>query len=265
MRIAARARRTDWDRRGSGEDGDVVLEAHGITVRYDGLTALDHIDLQMRRGEILGLIGPNGAGKSTLVNVLSGFQSPDEGRLVVSGRDITDHAVHQVARLGVVRTFQSVRLFSRLTVRQNLVAAGVGSGQSVRDSERAASTIANQWGLAHLEDEPVGRLTHGQERLLAIGRAVATRPRILLLDEPAAGLHDGESADLVVRIRGLVNDAGLSVMLIEHDMKVIMSACARVHVIDHGRTIAEGTPAEIQSNTDVIDAYLGRGRDAQGH
>lgn len=237
----------------------VLLEAHAITVRFAGLVALNDINLQLREGEILGLIGPNGAGKSTMVNVLSGFQKPSEGRLTLAGSDITGRAAQHVARLGVVRTFQAVRLFSRLTARENLIAAGVACRHSVSESTAAAQSLLARFGLEALADAPVTRLTHGQERLLAIARAVATKPRLLLLDEPAAGLHEGESADLVTMIRSLVDDLGLGVMLIEHDMKVIMSACSRIHVIDHGSTIGEGTPREIQGNAAVIDAYLGRG------
>ena len=234
-----------------------MLRAEEIEVHFEGLTAIDKVSLGLEQGEILGLIGPNGAGKSTLVNALTGFQKRTHGVVRLDQVDISAWSADRIARHGVARTFQAVRLFHGLSVLENLAAAAVGGGHSRRAAEGRAREILGWMNLADRADQLAGALPYGDQRRVAIGRALALAPRYLLLDEPAAGMSDAE-CDELVRIIGRVPahyDCG--VLLIEHNMRVIMNACARIHVIDSGRTIAEGTPAEIQEHPDVVRAYLG--------
>ena len=233
------------------------LRARGIVVRFEGLTALDRVSLALGRGEILGLIGPNGAGKSTLVNALTGFERPARGAVYLDDVEITRWPAARIARSGVARTFQAVRLFRGLSVLENLSAAGVGGGLALRAAEARALEILDWMGLAAQARVQASALPYGDERRVGIGRALATAPRFLLLDEPAAGMSDAECDELVLLVERIPAAFGCGVLLIEHNMRVIMNACGRIHVIDTGSTLAEGTPAEIQGNPDVIRAYLG--------
>jgi len=234
-----------------------VLEAEEIEVHFEGLTAIDKVSLSLEQGDILGLIGPNGAGKSTLVNALTGFQKRTHGVVRLDQVDISAWAADRIARHGVARTFQAVRLFRRLTVLENLAAAAVGAGHTRRAAERQAGEVLAWMDLTDRADHLAAALPYGDQRRVAIGRALALKPRYLLLDEPAAGMSDAECDELVGLIGRVPAHYGCGVLLIEHNMRVIMNACARIHVIDSGRTIAEGTPAEIQEHPDVVRAYLG--------
>ncbi|MDX1421667.1 MAG: ABC transporter ATP-binding protein [Kiloniellales bacterium] len=234
-----------------------MLEAEEIEVRFEGLTAIDRVSLGLDRGHILGLIGPNGAGKSTLVNALTGFQKRTHGAVRLDGADIGDWNADRIARHGVARTFQAVRLFRGLSVVENLTAAAVGAGHSRRAGEAIAGDILAWMELSDRAEQRAGALPYGDQRRVAIGRALALAPRYLLLDEPAAGMSDAECDDLVGLIMRVPEHYGCGVLLIEHNMRVIMNACARIYVIDSGRTIAEGTPAEIQAHPEVVRAYLG--------
>ena len=233
-----------------------ALEARDIRVHIRGVKAVDGVDLGLRRGQILGLIGPNGAGKTTLVNVLAGFQRATGGRVVLGDEDITTWEPSEIARAGVVRTFQDVRLFAALTVFENVEAAAVSTGATRRSARELSWAILERVGLDGLAPR-ASALPHGEQRLLAIARALAARPRFLLLDEPAAGLDEGESDELVGALAAIRDAFELGLLVIEHDMRLIMKLAESIQVLDYGRTIALGTPAEIRRDPAVLSAYLG--------
>jgi ABC-type branched-subunit amino acid transport system ATPase component len=234
-----------------------TLDARGVRVDFDGVRAVDDVALTLERGEILGLIGPNGAGKTTLVNVLSGFQTAAQGEVTLAGLRVTGWPAHRLARHGLARTFQSVRVFGRLTARENVEAGGVGVGLSRRHATRRAKEILGWLGLSHRADAAGATLTLGEERLLGIARAVATGPRWLLLDEPAAGLNDAEGDALLEALTVTRDRAGCGLLVIEHDMRLIMRLCERIQVLDSGRTIGEGSPEQVRTDPAVLAAYLG--------
>jgi branched-chain amino acid transport system ATP-binding protein len=241
-----------------------VLEGTGVRVHFAGVKAIDGVDLTLRQGEILGLIGPNGAGKTTLLNVLSCFQAPTEGRVALGGVDVTGWAPAKVGTHGLGRTFQNVRLFGRLSVFENLEVAALGSGMRARPARAFASQLLGRAGLADRARAVAESLSHGEARRVGVLRALAMRPRFLLLDEPAAGLNESESDELQRFLAGLPAEFELGLLVVEHDMRVIMRLCERIQVIDHGKTIAIGTPAEVRRDPAVLTAYLGTGRDG-GH
>jgi len=229
-------------------------------VYFAGVKAVDDVDLALDRGEILGLIGPNGAGKTTLVNALSGFQQPTAGTVRIDGEDITGWRPNRLAKKGLARTFQSVRLFPRLSVLDNVAAGALALGISRRKAEERALELLEQMQLTALLGVRGDSLSHGDERRVGILRALATRPTFLLLDEPAAGLNEAESDELVEALKKLPGEFGLGLLVIEHDMRLIMRLSHRVHVTDHGKTIAIGTPAEVRADPAVLEAYLGSKR-----
>ena len=241
----------------AGGDMEERLEAHDISVNFEGLAAVDEVTLSMGRREIFGLIGPNGAGKTTLVNVLTGFQKPTHGRVVLAGVDITGRPPHRIGRRGLARTFQAVRLYPDMAVRENLEAAAIGTGLGRREAARRARAILDWMTFLDKADDHADTLPYGDERRVGIGRALAMAPHFVLLDEPAAGMSDSECDDLMALISRIPQDFGCGVLLIEHNMRVIMGVCDRIHVIDSGRTIGEGSPQEIQTNPAIIRAYLG--------
>jgi branched-chain amino acid transport system ATP-binding protein len=233
-----------------------LLEARGVRVHFGGVKALDGVDLRVRRNEIVGLIGPNGAGKTTLVNVLSGFQRPTDGAVTLLGVDVTSWSADALARQGLVRTFQAVRLFPALTVFENVEAAAVSAADGRRGARALAREVLALLKLEHRVHEAAGDLPHGDERKLGIARALALRPTFLLLDEPAAGLNEAEGDELVSVLVGLRDRFAVGLLVIEHDIRLIMALCDRIQVLDHGKTIAIGTPAEIRRDETVRTAYL---------
>ena len=213
--------------------------------------------LELHRHEVVGLIGPNGAGKTTLVNVLTGFDFPTSGTVELEGRDVTSWSPHRRGRVGLARTFQHSRSFGGLSVRENVEVAALGSGAGPREARRRADSLLELLGLRDRESQPAGTLAHGDERKLGVARALATEPRFLLLDEPAAGLPEAEVPEFAAVVRSVRDDHEAGVLLIDHNMALVMDVCDRIQVLDQGRTLAEGTPAEIRGNLDVTAAYLG--------
>ena len=234
-----------------------TLEARDVHVRFEGVRAISGASLHVGQNEILGLIGPNGAGKTTLVNVLTGFQRPDQGSVWLSGREVTGRSPFQLARDGVARTFQSVRLFGGLSVFQNVEAGALGMGLGRRRARERADEVLHWLNLETQAAARADALPFGEERRVGIARALAMRPRFLLLDEPAAGLNDRECEDLREVIRDIRRRLDCGVLLIEHNMAVIMGLCDRIHVLDQGRSIAEGSPSAIRADAAVKRAYLG--------
>jgi branched-chain amino acid transport system ATP-binding protein len=258
VRLPFRTRRTPAA--SSGSTQEELLEAKGLRVQFEGVKAVDDVDLMLHRTEILGLIGPNGAGKTTLVNTLTGFQRPDEGTIRLGGANVTGWPPHRLARAGLTRTFQGVRAFGDLTVSENVEVAAVCAGSSRRKAQAASARILAEVGLTGHASIPASALPHGDARRLSIARAMARNPRFLLLDEPAAGLNETESDLLMGTIARIRDERGCGVLLIDHDMRVIMGTCDRIQVLDYGKTISVGSPAEIQNDTTVITAYLGTKR-----
>jgi branched-chain amino acid transport system ATP-binding protein len=234
-----------------------TLRASSVSRSFEGVRALREVTLELRQGEVLGLIGPNGAGKSTLVNVLSGFDRPDAGEVVLGGRDISRWTPHRRGRHGLARTFQHSHSFRGLTVRENVEVAALGVGARASVAARRAESLLEVLGLTAYADVSAGALAHGDERRLGVARALATEPRFVLMDEPAAGLPEAEVPAFAAVIRSVRDDHGAGVLLIDHNMALIMEISERIQVLDQGTTLAEGTPAEIRANLDVAAAYLG--------
>jgi branched-chain amino acid transport system ATP-binding protein len=245
-----------------------------LSVVFGGLAALNNLDLDIGTGEIIGLIGPNGAGKTTAFNAITGRIRPSSGRVMFEGNDITGWKAHQVARAGIVRTFQNIRLYSDLTVRENVMVAChswihysfleavVGLGRFAADEHRVlvkAEELLEAMGLVDMADEKASALPYGSQRKLEIARALALDPVLLLLDEPVAGMNPMETQDFGRLLTKLHSERKLSIGLIEHDMSFVMGVCHKIRVIDHGVPIAWGTPKEIQKERAVIRAYLGEG------
>ncbi len=248
------------------------LQVADLSMRFGGLLAVDGIAFDVRDREIFAIIGPNGAGKTTVFNCISGFYKPSTGRISLQGQELAGLGSHTVARHGVVRTFQNVRLFKHMTVLENLLVAqhrhlktslpaGLLRTRAYRESEQKALDNALHWldymGLREFVNREAGNLAYGHQRRLEIARCMVTQPRVLMLDEPAAGLNPQEKKDLQSLIEQLRNQYGLAVLLIEHDMSLVMGVSERILVMEHGRPIALGTPEAIRSDERVIKAYLG--------
>jgi ABC-type branched-subunit amino acid transport system ATPase component len=238
--------------------GSSRLVAEQIRVHFEGVRAVDGVDLTLEQGQIMGLIGPNGAGKTTFMNAVSSFVPLTGGRVFVSGSDVTGLSPQKLVRLGLVRTFQDIATFPALSVFENVELGALGAGLSRRAARARARELIEGLGLTHVAHLPASALPHGDERRVGIARAVAVGPRFLLLDEPAAGLDDAESLTLTTMIARIRDDIGCGVLLVEHDMRIIFRVCEYIQVLDMGRTIAVGLPPEIRTDKAVVAAYLGQ-------
>ena len=235
------------------------LDVAGVEVRFGGVVALRGVDLTVEPESVTGLIGPNGAGKTTLFNVVTGLQKAQSGRVRLDGQDISTLPPHRRARLGIARTFQRLEVFGSLTVRENILVAAEIRRRWARDGSnprRVADEVIAQVGLSPVSRVRCDTLPTGMARLVEVGRALATRPSVLLLDEPSSGLDEQETDELG-ELLGRLAAQGVAVLLVEHDVELVMSVCRRIHVLDFGRILAVGTPAEIQADPDVRAAYLG--------
>jgi branched-chain amino acid transport system ATP-binding protein len=249
-----------------------LLQLDKVTIRFGGLTAVSELDFQVGAHELVGLIGPNGAGKTTVFNVITGVYQPTSGGIRFDAQPTTGLRPHHLARRGVARTFQNIRLFDSMSVFDNVRAAvqihrphgirnALWRGRAFREGERAVADqvmeLLEIFHLGRLRDEPAKSLPYGEQRRLEIVRALATRPKLLLLDEPAAGMNPTEKAELTRLIQFIKDKYQIAVLLVEHDMQVVMGICQRIAVLDYGQKIAEGAPAEIRANPKVVAAYLG--------
>lgn len=250
-----------------------ILELAGLRKQFGELVAVDDIELSIEEGEIRGLIGPNGSGKTTLFNLITGFIRPTRGKVIWQGHDITAQSPHAIAKKGLARTFQLTTLFKDMTALQNVVIAchlhtETGLSQQflrtarTRNKERAieekAMGLLETMGLADVKDEIAGELPHGHQRALGIAIALATEPKLLLLDEPVTGMNPIETRETMDRIR-MLRDHGITILLVEHDMKAVMTTCEKITVMNFGKKIAEGIPEEVSKHEEVIEAYLGKG------
>jgi branched-chain amino acid transport system ATP-binding protein len=237
-----------------------LLQVDDITVRFGGVTALSDVQLDAEQGSITGLIGPNGAGKTTLFNVITGLQEPTSGKVTIDDKDVTSMGTHRRARMGVARTFQRLEVFGSLTARENVLVAAEIRKRWAKDRSAncraAAAELLERVGISHVAEERVDALSTGYARLVELARALATQPRLLLLDEPGSGLDSQETEVFGDLLLELARD-GLTILLVEHDVELVMRVCDRIHVLDFGRKIAVGSPAEIQADPQVQAAYLG--------
>jgi branched-chain amino acid transport system ATP-binding protein len=239
-----------------------TLRASSVSRSFAGVQALTEVSLEFEQGEVVGLIGPNGAGKTTLVNVLSGFDRPTSGRVLLEERDVTRWPAFRRGRRGLARTFQHSHAFRGLSVRENVEVSALGVGASHREAARRARELLGLLGLAEYAERPAASLAHGDERRLGVARALATEPRFVLMDEPAAGLPEAEVPRFTSAV-STVRDRGAGVLLVDHNVALVLEVCERIHVLDQGRTLAEGSPSEIRAHLGVAAAYLGESAAAE--
>ena len=255
-----------------------LLETNNVTKRFGGLTAVDHMNFVIETGQMVSIIGPNGAGKTTFFNTLTGIYKPEEGSIEFDGKSLVGKRSDQIASLGITRTFQNIRLFNSMTVTENILVgmhftlrqtpvSALLRSSSFHGEEKEAFQRAQQLmkfvGLQGLGDELASNLPYGGQRRVEIARALSSKPRLLLLDEPTAGMNPHETREAIALFRRIRDELGITILLIEHDMRVVMEISERITVMDYGKKIAEGSPEEIRADSRVIEAYLGRGAAAQ--
>jgi len=235
--------------------------AENLVKHFGGLAAVNGVSFEVKKGEIFGLIGPNGSGKTTIFNMVSGFFKPTSGAVHFNGKRVDGLKPHKINRLGIARTFQIVKPLKRLTVEENVLAAAFSKESSMRSARESAVKTLEFCGLLNSKDAIAGGLTIGSRKRLEIARALATKPELILLDETFAGLNPSEQDEAIALIRK-INESGVTIIIVEHIMKVMMSICGRMHVINFGQTVMEGTPSEVAAHPAVIEAYLGEPGDA---
>jgi len=240
----------------------IASNHNALTIRelckyFVGLRALDGVSITLSRGEILGLIGPNGSGKTTLINVVTGLLPATSGQVFVDGSEITNKKPYQIAHFGLARTFQTIRLFRELTVLENVEVAGVSMGLSRGAARKRADEVLEEIGISRWAEMRAGALPYGLERRVEVARALATQPTFLFLDEPAAGLNADESEELLQVLAAIPSRKNLGMLIVDHDMRLIMRLCHRLHVLNFGKTIGQGTPEEVRQIPAVLQAYLG--------
>jgi branched-chain amino acid transport system ATP-binding protein len=253
-------------------NSETLLTLSDCTITFGGLVAVDSVNLELRKGELIGLIGPNGAGKTTVFNLITGVYHPTTGSINLNGKDIDGQRPHEIAAEGIARTFQNIRLFGSLSALDNVrvgahthvrysMAAALARTPAFRDQDHLLTNkcihLLHVLGLGAFKDVEARSLPYGEQRRLEIARALGSDPRVLLLDEPTAGMNPHETRELMEVIKSIRDEFGLTILLIEHDMRVVMGICERIYVLDYGKVIAEGKPDEIRANPAVIEAYLG--------
>ena len=234
-----------------------TLTVNALIKNFAGLKAVDEVSLYLQTGEILGLIGPNGSGKTTLINIMTGMLRKDSGQVLINDIDISAMPAHRIARVGLVRTYQTIRLFKNLTCLENVTVGAIGVGIPRRQAMELAGELLVELGMGEMLTQPAQGLTFRDQRLLELARALAARPKFLLLDEPAAGLNEEESDELLALLRPMPAAKQVGILIVDHDMRLMMQLCDRLQVLNYGKTIAEGVPEEVRHNPEVIKAYLG--------
>lgn len=239
------------------EENKSELKVNSVSKSFGKLKAVDRVSMHINTGEILGLIGPNGSGKSTFINIITGMMNKDDGAVFIGEKDVTRLPAYAVARSGLARTYQTVRLFRNLTCHENLVVGAIGVGIARHAANDIAYQLLEEMGLTDKADQLAQGLTFRDQRLLEIARALSAKPKFLLLDEPAAGLNELETDELLAVLKEMPAQKNIGVLIVDHDMRLIMELCDRLHVLNYGKTIAEGLPQEIKRTPEVIKAYLG--------